>query len=110
VGHASQSTNRLNSYNYLSYNIHENSWLKITQSIPTKAYWDGTLQPKGTLDFYFEAAEAAVAEAKARYPDRKIHLLAHSIGGWCVVYQNRAASRIIISDHERQPNPYKSIN
>lgn len=50
----------------------------------TQAYWDGTLQPKGTLDFYFDAAEAAVAEAKARYPDRKIHLLAHSIGGWCV--------------------------
>lgn len=59
-------------------------WLKITKSLPTKAYWDGTLQPKGTLDFYFEAAEAAVAEAKARFPDRKIHILAHSIGGWCV--------------------------
>ena len=26
-----------------------------------------------------------MAEAKARYPDREIHLLAHSIGGWCVL-------------------------
>jgi alpha-beta hydrolase superfamily lysophospholipase len=47
-------------------------------------YCTPQLQPKGTLDFYFDAAEAAVAEAKALYPERRIHLLAHSIGGWYV--------------------------
>lgn len=57
-------------------------WLKITKSIATPEYWSGNLQPKGSLDFYFEAADKAIAELKAEYPNKKIHLLAHSIGGW----------------------------
>lgn len=50
-------------------------WLKITKSIPTADYWKGTLQPRGSLDFYFEAAQAAVDEIKAQYPNKKIHLI-----------------------------------
>ena len=50
-------------------------WLKITKSIPTADYWAGTLQPKGSLDFYFEAASRAVDEVKAQYPNKKIHLV-----------------------------------
>ena len=34
------------------------------------------------LPFYFEALDRAVAEAAAKEPGRKIHLVAHSIGGW----------------------------
>ena len=57
-------------------------WLKIAKSIATPAYWQGKLEPKGSLGFYFDAANEAVERVKAEYPDRKIHLVSHSIGGW----------------------------
>lgn len=34
------------------------------------------------MDFYFDAAAAIIERVKLEYPDRKIHLVAHSIGGW----------------------------
>ncbi len=57
-------------------------WLKITKSAITADYWKGTLKPKGTLDFFFDAADSTIAQVKADFPTRKIHLVAHSIGGW----------------------------
>lgn len=35
----------------------------------------GTLKPVGSLDFYLDAIKEAVDEAKARYPQRKVHLV-----------------------------------
>ncbi|GAB5029762.1 alpha beta-hydrolase [Nannochloropsis oceanica] len=57
-------------------------WLKITKSAVTSDYWKGTLKPTGTLDFYFDAVTATIDQVKAEFPSRKIHLVAHSIGGW----------------------------
>lgn len=50
--------------------------------LPQTDYWKGTLKPTGTLDFYFDAVTATIDQVKAEFPSRKIHLVAHSIGGW----------------------------
>jgi hypothetical protein len=35
----------------------------------------GTLKPRDSLSFYFEAVERAVDSVKARFPDKRIHLV-----------------------------------
>ena len=35
----------------------------------------GTLQPRESLGFYFEAAEKALSDIKEQYPDRKVHVV-----------------------------------
>ena len=48
-------------------------------SVFTEAFFKGELKPQGTLDFFFEALDAAVADAG---PDEDLAILGHSIGGW----------------------------
>ena len=55
------------------------SWLRIVPSVFTEAFFKGELKPQGTLDFFFEALDAAVADVG---PDEDIARLGHSIGGW----------------------------
>ena len=55
------------------------SWLRIVPSVFTEAFFKGELKPRGTLDFFFEALDAAVADVG---PDEDIAILGHSIGGW----------------------------
>ena len=55
------------------------SWLRIVPSVFTEAFFKGELEPRGTLDFFFEALDAAVADVG---PDEDIAILGHSIGGW----------------------------
>ena len=55
------------------------SWLRIVPSVFTEAFFKGELKPQGTLDFFFEALDAAVADVG---PDEDIAILGHSIGGW----------------------------
>ena len=57
-------------------------WLRLIPASLTPEYWKGELSPDVALPFYYEALDKAVAELTAKYPDRKIQLVAHSIGGW----------------------------
>ena len=42
------------------------SWLRIVPSVFTEAFFKGELKPQGTLDFFFEALDAADAAAPRR--------------------------------------------
>jgi len=53
-------------------------WLSIVKSLPTKAYFEGRLQPSVALPFYMKAIDRAVA----RLPPGDFSVLSHSIGGW----------------------------
>ena len=58
-------------------------WLRLIPASLTKEYWTGELRPETALPFYFEALDTAVAAVRAECgAERKIHLVAHSIGGW----------------------------
>ena len=45
------------------------SWLRIVPSVFTEAFFKGELKPQGTLDFFFEALDAAVADVRSRIMD-----------------------------------------
>ena len=57
-------------------------WLRLIPASLTSEYWTGELSPDVALPFYYEALEAGVTQLKRDYPDRKVQLVAHSIGGW----------------------------
>ena len=57
-------------------------WLKLVPASLTAEYWKGELSPDVALPFYYFALDMAVAEFTKSHPDRKIQLVAHSIGGW----------------------------
>ena len=73
-------------------------WLQIGKSVFTSDYLQGTLKPKNALGFYFEAVDKALAKCREEYPTRKVHLLAHSIGGWIA----RSYLGEVISENDRK--------
>lgn len=57
-------------------------WLRLIPASVTPEYWKGELSPDVALPFYYEALDKAADELSKQYPERKIQLVAHSIGGW----------------------------
>ena len=53
-------------------------WLRIAPSALSPAFWQGELRPTPTLDFFYEALDAAFAECAGD----EIAVVGHSIGGW----------------------------
>jgi hypothetical protein len=58
-------------------------WLRNAAGLARPEYWRGTLTPRPTVDWYLEAIEKAVADARgAAGLDGRVALVAHSAGGW----------------------------
>jgi hypothetical protein len=78
-------------------------WIKVAQSLPTKAYMEGTLKGRTTLNWYYQAIEDAIAEILQEQGENihdnkesssnnndnnndnnshSICIIGHSIGGW----------------------------
>ena len=58
-------------------------WIKVAKQLPTKAFLDAELSVPKTLDWYFDAIEAGLAEIFAEEGENaSIALIGHSIGGW----------------------------
>ena len=57
-------------------------WLRLIPASLTPEYWKGELSAEVALPFYFEALDAALERVQAELGDRRVHLVAHSIGGW----------------------------
>mmetsp|Transcript_3197 Transcript_3197/g.9187 ORF Transcript_3197/g.9187 Transcript_3197/m.9187 type:complete len:294 (-) Transcript_3197:83-964(-) len=62
--------------------LRRTDWLRLAPSIATPNYWQGTLTPQPVLDFYFEALDRAIDRLQGDYPEGKINVVAHSLGGW----------------------------
>ena len=59
------------------------SWITgLAPSFFSADFWLGELKPAKVLRFYYDALDEAVAAARAAHPGAKVHLVAHSIGGW----------------------------
>ena len=58
------------------------AWFRLIPAALTPEYWKGELDPDVALPFYYEALEEGTRQLREQYPDRKIQLVAHSIGGW----------------------------
>lgn len=56
-------------------------WLRNAAGLTKKSYWEGTLTPRPTVDWYLERISAAVTEVQAE-TQGPVCLLAHSAGGW----------------------------
>jgi hypothetical protein len=59
-------------------------WLRLIPATLTPEYWKGELSPDVALPFYYEGIDKGVAMLQLAHPDRKISIIAHSIGGWIV--------------------------
>jgi len=56
-------------------------WLRNAAGLASPTYWQGTLTPRPTVDWYLTRIEDAIAAAKADGAS-KVTLVAHSAGGW----------------------------
>lgn len=57
-------------------------WLRNAAGLTSLSYWQGTLEPRPTVDWYLSRIADAVKEAKERSGATKVTLCAHSAGGW----------------------------
>ena len=57
-------------------------WLRNAAGLTQLAYWQGTLEPRPTVDWYLSRIADAVTEAKAKSGSDRVALVAHSAGGW----------------------------
>lgn len=57
-------------------------WLRNAAGVVDAAYWQGTLNPSPTVDWYLQRMDEAVADAKAASGSPTVSFLAHSAGGW----------------------------
>lgn len=66
-------------------------WIKVAKQLPTRNFFDATLEVHKTLDWYFEAMEEALSDILAAQNSdgsssdsstTSICLVGHSIGGW----------------------------
>ena len=58
-------------------------WLRNAAGIVKPSYWQGTLEPRPTVDWYLERINNAIEEARnASNNNGEVVLLAHSAGGW----------------------------
>lgn len=57
-------------------------WLRNAAGLTQLAYWQGTLEPRPTVDWYLSRIADAVAAAKEKSGADRVALVAHSAGGW----------------------------
>lgn len=58
-------------------------WIKVARQLPTRNFFDATLNAKQTLDWYFAGMEKALSEIYAEQgTDASVCIIGHSIGGW----------------------------
>ena len=57
-------------------------WLRNAAGLTQLAYWQGTLKPRPTVDWYLSRIADAVAAAKEKSGADRVALVAHSAGGW----------------------------
>ena len=57
-------------------------WLRNAAGLTQLAYWQGTLEPRPTVDWYLSRIADAVTQAKAKSGADRVALVAHSAGGW----------------------------
>ena len=57
-------------------------WLRNAAGLTSLSYWQGTLEPRPTVDWYLSRIADAVKEAKERSGASKVTIVAHSAGGW----------------------------
>jgi hypothetical protein len=58
-------------------------WIKVAKQLPTKNFFDATLEPNETLQWYFDAIEEGLMDIFAEEgDDAEICIIGHSIGGW----------------------------
>lgn len=57
-------------------------WLRNAAGLTSLSYWQGTLEPRPTVDWYLSRIADAVKEAKEKSGATKVTLCAHSAGGW----------------------------
>ena len=57
-------------------------WLRNAAGLTQLAYWQGTLEPRPTVDWYLSRIADAVTQAKAKSGSDRVALVAHSAGGW----------------------------
>lgn len=66
------------------------NWFELVPSFLSREYWTGELEPSKVLQFYYRALDAALQDARKHLAEtqdagatsRRIHVVAHSIGGW----------------------------
>lgn len=57
-------------------------WLRNGLGLRYPSYWQGTLEPRPTVDWYLNKVDMAVDAAKRATDGAPITILAHSAGGW----------------------------
>jgi pimeloyl-ACP methyl ester carboxylesterase len=57
-------------------------WLRNIAGARTRAYWEGSLRPRPTVDWFLEKCETATRDARDSNPNADVVLVAHSAGGW----------------------------
>ena len=60
-------------------------WFKVAKQLPTRAFLDGNLDVRLTLDWYFNAIEKGIQtiyQQEGTTKDINICIIGHSIGGW----------------------------
>lgn len=84
-------------------------WLRIVPSVFTSAFWTAELEPTPTLNFFYEALDAAFGAV-----DDDVSLVGHSIGGWVArAYlgeRQRTVRRLVTLGTPHIPPPDGSID
>ena len=57
-------------------------WLRNAAGLTQLAYWQGTLEPRPTVDWYLSRIADAIGAAKEKSGADRVALVAHSAGGW----------------------------
>jgi alpha-beta hydrolase superfamily lysophospholipase len=57
-------------------------WAGLAPSFFSSDYWNGTLRPSRTLQFYLKRIDETVERVSNEFPGCTINIIAHSIGGW----------------------------
>ena len=62
-------------------------WLRNAAGLTSLSYWQGTLEPRPTVDWYLGRIAEAVAEAKEVSGESKVTLCAHSAVWGCTAVE-----------------------
>ena len=57
-------------------------WLRNAAGLTQLEYWQGTLEPRPTVDWYLSRIADAIGAAKEKSGADRVALVAHSAGGW----------------------------
>jgi len=62
--------------------IERQDWLRNAAGVADIRWWQGVLEPRPVLDWYFERAAQTIREAAAKADGGQVVLCGHSAGGW----------------------------